>query len=428
MKRFFIWVLATVCTLVLWAAANFVVTSEGWALNPIADRGDKDAFIKAINQEAESAYQGNLAFAVLERGKPVHMAFRSKGRYISTNSVFGVASLSKWVTAVAVMQLVEQGKLHLDTPVSNYLTRWQLPPSQFDNNKVTLRLLLSHTAGITDGLGHSGFAPGEPVQPLESHLTQAQDADEGKSGKVVVGIEPGTRWMYSGGSYNLIQLIIEEVTGKAFTVHMSESLFQPLGMTNSSFALDRNAPLLAEYFGENRTLRTYPNYTSLAATGLYSSLNDLILFANAQIPTQFAAPNSPRLLSDQSLHTMRQALAQVDGLDIWGAGVMLFAPSNDNEFIVGHGGQSPYLNSSVRIDPVTGDGFIALQTGNKEALASNLATHWTTWQTGKPDIYVLSNTFPAMIKRVLIGSIVIVVLVISLAVILRRRRKFITTR
>ena len=70
------------------------------------------------------------------------------------------------------MTLVEAGKLDLDAPVSTYLTRWSLPTSEFDNSGVTVRRLLSHTAGLTDGLGYGGFAPGQLVQPIEASLTQ----------------------------------------------------------------------------------------------------------------------------------------------------------------------------------------------------------------------------------------------------------------
>ncbi len=423
MKRFIVWTLGTLVLLVTWAAVNFVATTEGWGLTPLAERGDTIAFAKAVSTEARNEAKGNLVLAMLEKGKIVHTETMSVGKTVTEESVFGVASLSKWVTAVGVMRLVEQGKLDLDTPVTEYLTRWQLPASDFDNNKVTLRRLLSHTAGITDGLGHSGFAPGEPVQPLESHLTQALDADPGKSGKVLVGIEPGTKWMYSGGSYNLTQLIVEEVTGESFADFMQRAVFTPLKMSHSSFALDRTNPALAQYFGENGDEQIYPNYTSLAATGLYTTLNDLVRFANAQLPSDVADPSMPRLLNDESLLEMRQPEANVDGLDIWGTGIMLFAPNGAGDNIVGHGGQSPYLNSTVRIDPVTGDGFIAIQSGNKEALASNLATQWTTWRTGKPDIYVLGNTFPAMIMRVLIGAVVILIAAIVLGVVTGLRRK-----
>jgi len=425
MKHFLIWMSTTVVVIGLWSTANFFATTEGWTLQRLAPEGDVQAFERALTAQAQQQFKGNLVFALLSNGKPVAVESMSKGKPVDENSRFGVASLSKWVTAVGVMVLVEQGKLDLDAPVSQYLTRWQLPPSEFDNDQVTLRRLLSHTAGITDGLGHNGFAPGEPVQPLVEHLTQAADADPGKSGKVQVGMAPGSRWMYSGGSYNLIQLIIEEVSGKSYADTMQQLVFKPLGMTSTSFNVNRDAPELATYFGDNQQPQVYPNYTSLAATGLYTTVADLIRFARSQIPSSVLDAPGNRVLSDLTLAMMRSPIAQVEGLDIWGAGVMLFAPTESDNFVVGHGGQSPYLNASVRLNPDNGDAIIALQTGNKEALASNLATHWTTWQTGKPDMYILNNSLPAMVSRIVVGTGVIVLLAIAggVVVLIRRRKR-----
>jgi CubicO group peptidase (beta-lactamase class C family) len=86
------------------------------------------------------------------------------------------------------MTLVEDGRLDLDTPVQTYLTRWSLPESEFGNDGVTVRRLLSHTAGLTDGLGYAGFAPGIEVQALTDSLTRAADASPGADGRVLVGV------------------------------------------------------------------------------------------------------------------------------------------------------------------------------------------------------------------------------------------------
>jgi CubicO group peptidase (beta-lactamase class C family) len=103
------------------------------------------------------------------------------------------------------MALVEQGRVDLDEPAARYLSRWRLPESEFDNDQVTVRRLLSHTAGLTDRLGYGGFGPGEPIQSLEDSLTQAADAMGGADGQVRVGEDPGAQWLYSGGGYALLQ-------------------------------------------------------------------------------------------------------------------------------------------------------------------------------------------------------------------------------
>ena len=100
---------------------------------------------------------------------------------------------------------------------------------------------------------------------------------------------------------------------------------------------------------------------------------------------------------------------------------MLFADNNEGGFIIGHGGQSPSLNSTARINPATGNGIIMLTTGNR-ALASDTATQWTLWETGNPDMYMLKNMIPDMLKRTAIGCAVI--LLMSLIIVwLRKRRR-----
>ena len=107
--------------------------------------------------------------------------------------------MSKWVTAVGVMQLVHQGRIDLDAPVARYLTRWTLPTSRFGLNGVTARRLLSHTAGLTDGLGFADYRLDERIPPLEESL-RAPRASTGQPRAIAVAYEPGSRWQYSSPS------------------------------------------------------------------------------------------------------------------------------------------------------------------------------------------------------------------------------------
>ena len=102
MKRFILWTLGTLTMLVAWVAINFVATTEGWRLTPLAERGDTVSFAKAVSVEARNEAQGNLVLAMLEKGKVMHTDTMSVGKPVTEESVFGVASLSKWVTAVGV--------------------------------------------------------------------------------------------------------------------------------------------------------------------------------------------------------------------------------------------------------------------------------------------------------------------------------------
>ena len=235
MKAVFRVGLATLAFLVLWAVVVFVGTSGGWWKQTLAPRGDIAGFLDAAAKIVDSSNRGNAVFALIDDGSVHGVHAVSVGEAADVNTVFQTASLSKWITAWGVMALVQEGKLDLDAPVSTYLTRWKLPESKFDNNKVTVRRLLSHTAGLIDGLGYAGFAPNAPVQSLEESLKRPADVSPGKSGTIAVGYEPGSEWRYSGGGYAILQLLIEEVSGESFESYMQRVVFHPLGMVRSTF-------------------------------------------------------------------------------------------------------------------------------------------------------------------------------------------------
>ncbi len=418
MVNFFKWLGLTISLMVFWFVVNVVSTTGGWFTSPVVAAEDSDAFISYMKESIKNESKGNAVMLLIEEGKVISEFGISKGVPVHGDTVFGVASLSKWVTAVGVMKLVENGRIDLDKPVSSYLTKWTLPQSDFDNDEVTIRRLLSHTAGITDGLGHNGFETRAEIQPLIEHLSLAKDADEGVNGRVHVGIKPGSQFVYSGGSYNLLQLIVEEVTNMSFESYMSKSIFIPLGMDNTTYRQE-DVKQLAQYFVDKDNTRSYPFYTSLAATGLYSSANDLAKFVSMQVPENLKSSQDYSLLSKRSLKEMRMPQASKMGLHIWGLGTMLFTSNNDYDYIIGHGGLSPSLNSTVRLNPKNGNAFILLETGNR-FLAADSATKWTLWETGNPDIYMLKNMIPPMLLRVLIGCVVI--LIASLILVWRKRR------
>ena len=276
-------VLLTIVAMILWAVLVVAGTLEGWWHRPLAPKGDSRAFMDAIVEEANANYAGNVALALVHDGKVIGDHFASKGEAVDADTAFQVASLSKWVTAWGVMALVEDGKVDLDAPIEAYLTRWSLPPSEFDHTGVTARRLLSHTSGLTDGMGYAGFEPGTPVQTLEASLTHTADASPGAS--VRIGFEPGSAWQYSGGSYTLLQLLIEEVAGESFEAYMQRRILRPLGMSCSTYLWDESSGIkLATFYDVDSSPAIHYRYTASAAASLYTTLRDMTTFVQAQAP------------------------------------------------------------------------------------------------------------------------------------------------
>lgn len=411
----------TIVLLFMWASVVLYSTINGWFRDAIAPNTDSASFVSAAQEIINNQYNGNIAFALIENGELKTSFGYSKGKPVNASTIFQVSSLGKWVAAFGVMALIEEGKLSLDTPVSTYLTRWQLPDSEFDNNGVTIRRLLSHTAGLTDGLGHNGFPNGTEVQPLVEHLTQAADADKGVSGIVQVGLQPGSKFKYSGGGYNLLQLIVEEVSGLAFEDYMKQRIFAPLGMNSTGYNLSQQHPRLATYYDDQGNALDYPKYTSLAATGLYTSVDDLAKFMIAHIDSAHDGDAGRGVISAHLLKQMREPVAHMMGLPIWGAGPIIFTSFKD-DYVFGHDGKSPFLNTTARFNPKTGNGIIILQTGN-QTLATDVASEWTFWETGKRDLIMLKNSTGSMVKVSLIGWVIIIIAGLFRLFMTRKKRK-----
>ena len=408
MRRLIRFVLATLGLLVLWTAVVGIGLLEGWWRSPLVPRSDTQAFMNALVREVETTRAGNVGLALIEHGAVHAEHMSSVGEPVDRDTVFQVASLSKWITAWGVMALVEQGRLDLDAPVSRYLTRWALPETGFDNDGVTVRRLLSHTAGLTDGLGYAGFAPGSQAQTLEASLTQAADASPGASGRVQVGHPPGQRFKYSGGGYTLLQLLIEEVSGGTFEAYMQRAVFEPLGMNHSTFVWDETRGFkLAPSFDVDSKPTPYLRFTSLAATSLYTTVGDMTTFLQAHLRGARGEPVGRGVLTAHALKQMQEPHASQFGQEIWGLGTMLYAPNGAGAFVVGHDGNNdPAINTAARLNPATGDGIVILETGNR-LLATRLAGEWVFWETGNLDFLTVTMEAKRMFIVIATGWVVI---------------------
>ncbi len=421
MRIFFKFIIFPIACMTLWGFLVHSAVSNVWFHTPIAPEGNSTAFTQEAIKIIEDQSNGNAAFILLENGKVVGEHYSSKGTPVDQNTLFQVASLSKWVSAWGVMALVDQGKLDLDTPVSKYLTRWQLPKTEFNNDGVTVRRLLSHTAGLTDGLGYGGYKSIADVQTIEASLTQAIDASPGADGRVRVGIEPGTEFKYSGGGYTLLQLLIEEVTGTSFETHMQKAVFEPLEMHRSTYVkIDNTTENLAEFYDADGQLAQHYRFTGLAPTSLYTTAADMTRFIQAHLES--SAPVGAGSLRPDTVSMMRQPHASTLGAEVWGLGAILYAPTEQGEFIIGHDGKNePAINAAARLNPTTGDAIIILETGN-ELLATEIAGEWTIIQTGKLGLLLFSAASGNMLKTILSGWLFIILVTISLAWRSRRKR------
>jgi len=395
---------------------------RGWWRTPLAPTGDTAAFAAAARDTLKADSKGPVAFILVKGGKPVDEVFISKGAPVNRDTQFQVASVSKWVAALGVMTLVERGKLDLDAPVSRYLKRWKLPPGEYDNDQVTVRRLLSHTAGLTDGLGYGGFPPGTPAQSLEASLTRAVDAIPGRDGMTRVGDKAGT-FAYSGGGYTLLQLLVEEVSGRPFNDYMTETVFAPLGMTRSTYVLPDAPTNLADSRDADGTVATPYRFSAPATASLYTSPGDMARLIAAHRPGPNGEPAGRGVLRPETLAAMREPHARRYGFDIWGLGATLYARNREGDFVVGHDGHNrPAINTTVRFDPATGDGVVILLSGSTHQ-ATDLGGEWVFWSTRRPDVLTVNTELRSILARVVIGAGAAFLVTALLVWSLPRRRK-----
>ncbi len=403
---------------IVWAAVLIGGALYGVWRRPLAPSNDPGAFMRAALPIINVGNRGNTALILIEGGAISAEHYSTSADSIDRNTVFATASLSKWITAHAVMKLVEQGKLDLDRPVESYLTRWRFPAGAFNSSDVTARRLLSHTAGLTDGLGFGDYGTDEYLPSLEQALAAPRASNGRPATPIAVGIEPGTDFRYSGGGYLVLELLVEERSGNPFEVYVTREILQPLGMEHSGYAdLSVTTNSAKSYDAEGEPAPVF-RYASRAATGFTTSAGDLARLVLAHIRP---AEDSP--LASKTFESMREAEAQTMGVDLWGLGTVLYAPIGAGSVVFGHDGvNEPAISATVRINPETKDAIIVLATGSR-ALASRLGSEWVFWQTGLPDVL----TLPAEVRRVMpalgVGAISIVLITFVPAWRNRRRRE-----
>lgn len=194
---------------------------------------------------------------------------------VTTDTVFTAASVSKPVSAMAALALVDQGVLDLDTDANNYLEGWKVPENEHtEKEKVTLRRLLSHTAGFNRYF-HSRYAPGVQ-RPTVEQMLRGEAPSKDRGAKLIY--EPGSGYKYSNPGYLVVEELITDVTDQPFEKVLDERVLQPASMQSSSFAQPITGDLAerkATGYSANGKPYPYAAYAFKALGGLWTTPNDL---------------------------------------------------------------------------------------------------------------------------------------------------------
>ncbi|GKU30544.1 serine hydrolase domain-containing protein [Clostridium folliculivorans] len=319
---------------------------------------------------------------------------KSENKLITNDTVFQVGSISKSVAAVSVMHLVQQGKLDLDAPAEKYLTRWHIPDSKYNKSDVTIRRLLSHTAGISIR-GYRGIDPDKKLQSLEESLSDG----------VKIAVKPGSQYRYSGGGYTILQLIMEEVTKTPFYQYANEEILNPLGMKNSSYDAEyfpKSMSKAYSFFGEK--IPTY-KYTEATAAGLKTTVSDFSKFMLA------CMDGGDGIISKENLDTMFTPVKSDYGFG--------FAKEilSDGTTAISHGGANRGWEAQFEMIPEKKDGIIIFtNSDNGVDIINDVLNQWKGYETGK--IQPVLDTYKNIQLVVFVALIAVIILSVILMVAL----------
>jgi CubicO group peptidase (beta-lactamase class C family) len=273
---------------------------------------------------------------------------------VTPDTAFQAASISKVTTAVVALRLVEQGKLGLDQDINRFLRSWQLPRDpKLAPDGVTLRQLLSHTAG----LGIHGFAGYKPDAALPTPAQILDGTLPANNGAVRSTQPAGGQWSYSGGGYVLTQLALSDVSGVPFDRLAQRELLRPLKMTRSAYAQPPSATILTDIASAHVNgapiAGKYHVYPELGPAGLWTNAADL---ARLLIDVQASAAGREGHLLPPAM--AREMLAPVKGN--WGLGPAIYS-NGARRF--GHDGLNEGFQSFMIAYVEKGDGVVVLTNG-----------------------------------------------------------------
>ena len=296
---------------------------------------------------------------------------------ITPDTVFRVASITKTFTAIAVMQLWEQGLVDLDAPANDYLRTYQLIPAKASHRPATVRHLLTHTSGISEQLSAGGLLRpdfGESVKQGRPLPTLA----EYYRGGLQLGAEPGTRFRYTDHGPATLGQIVEDVSGQPLARYLRECVFEPLGMTSSELVRsDRLRPQLATGYrlgSHGPRAVTDRDVVPAAAGGAYSTPADMARYLAALLGG--GGNEHGAVLKPSTLAMMFEPQYQPDPR-MPGMGLGFFRVNAGGHPVVEHQGILPGFDSQIFAAPDDGVGVMAFTNG------ARLAMLWLPTEMGK---------------------------------------------
>ena len=294
----------------------------------------------------------------LQRLETYGYADKEDKKKVTKNTLFQAASLSKPITALLVLKLVEKKTLNLNKDVNHYLKDWKVRDKKGKEKKITLKQILSHTAGLSCS-GFPGYNQGKKIPNILQVLE-----GKGNTEKVFVKKKPG-KYSYSGGGYVILQKIIEDVTNKKFEDLMEKEIFKPLNLKSTGF----NKKGLASGYNRNgRKISGGHRIYLEGPAGLLSTPEDLAKF-------MIEIQKTKKILSKTSTKKMLKPITKAE--KPWSIGLGIFTMNIGKNKLFFHTGHN-YGFKSTFIGSLNGKGLIIMT--NSDSNLSDKILRGSKWQ------------------------------------------------
>ncbi|MGI8838783.1 MAG: serine hydrolase [Pyrinomonadaceae bacterium] len=317
---------------------------------------DRMQFYKTPGVSIAMINNGKIEWA---RGYGVREAVKNEP--VTTETLFQAGSISKPVAAAIALHMVQERRLTLDEDVNKNLVSWKVPENEFTKEqKVTLRRILSHSAGLTNNSA-GNYTSGAELPTLLQVLDGIKPAN---SPPIRVDFVPGSQWRYSGGGYGVAQELLIDSSGKPFPRIAQEIVFDRLKMKHSTFeqplpkGFQKTAAVGHNRNGE-KVAGNWLTFPEMAAAGLWSTPSDLARFALELQKSK--AGRSNKILSTEM--TKQMLTRQIQN---WGLGLVVEGEGRSARF--SHGGDTQGYNCQMIAYENTGQGVVIMTNSDRGGL------------------------------------------------------------
>jgi len=255
-----------------------------------------------------------------------------------------IGSLSKSITALGVMQLVEKDLISLNDPIQKYIPYFNVNDLN-DRNNITVQKLLNHRSGL---INSNTLPDTTNNSSLKERITQLSNTD--------IKVDNMQEFHYFNDNYNILGLLIEEVSGKPYSTYIKDNIFKPLEMSNTTAEykqiIDQDVIGYTNFFGfsikRNREVVKY----DIPSGYILSNLEDMVKYLS------FLIKGNPDILSEESLEKMNTTIEDSNYAMGW------YVKNNNGQKVVEHSGSLPGFNSQITIIPEENSGFVYILNKN----------------------------------------------------------------